>query len=298
MSQKIGLIGLGAMGEVIATHLLNKSFDVSGYDILPERGQQLEILGLKNLDSVQAVSGHADILISSLPSYSALQNVISEISTADKSAQILLETSTLEVSQKIEAGNIFKGSGNIFLDAPISGTTPLVKAMKGSIFVGGDKEAYERCIPAINAFTSTNYYIGDVGDSTKMKYLANYMVFVHTVAAAECFTLGQKAGLDPTLIHETLKSSAGNSRMFEQRGEMMAKSDYRDGTATVFNIYNKDASIITEFAAELRSPIDLFLSARQKYSSASALGLDHLEIAAVCRAIEISAGITRNLVKD
>nr|HIL74468.1 hypothetical protein [Rhodospirillales bacterium] len=86
--------------------------------------------------------------------------------------------------------------------------------------------------------------------------------------------------------------------MFEQRGEMMAKSDYRDGTAAVFNIYNKDASIITEFAAELRSPIDLFLSARQKYSSASALGLDHLEIAAVCRAIEISAGITRDLVKD
>ena len=197
MSQKIGLIGLGAMGEVIATHLLKKNFDVSGYDILPERGQQLETFGLKNLDSVEAVSDHADILISSLPSYSSLQNVISEISAAGKSAQILLETSTLEVSQKIEAGNVFESSGNIFLDAPISGTTPLVKAMKGSIFVGGNREAYERCIPVINAFASTNYYIGDVGDSTKMKYLANYMVFVHTVAAAGMFYVRSESRIRP-----------------------------------------------------------------------------------------------------
>ena len=296
MSQKIGLIGLGAMGEVIATHLLEKKFDVSGYDIVPERGQKLEVFGLKNLGSVKAVSSDADILITSLPSYSALQQVIKEISTADKSGKILLETSTLEVSQKIEAGNFVASSKNIFLDAPISGTTPLVREMKGSIFVGGNKNAYEHCLPVIKAFTATNYYVGNVGDSTKMKYLANYLVFVHTVAAAECFTLGQKAGFEPALIHETLKSSAGSSRMFEQRGEMMANSDYRDGTAAVFNIYNKDASIITEFAAKLYSPIDLFVSARQKYNSASAQGLNHLEIAAVCKSIENSAGIKRDMV--
>jgi 3-hydroxyisobutyrate dehydrogenase-like beta-hydroxyacid dehydrogenase len=170
--------------------------------------------------------------------------------------------------------------------------------MKGSIFVGGDKEAYETCLPVINAFTSNNYFIGDVGDSTKMKYLANYMVFVHTVAAAECFTLGQKAGLDPALIHETLISSAGNSRMFEQRGEMMVKSDYRDGTAKVFDIYQKDSQIIIDFAASLNSPIDLFVSAQQRYNSALALGFENLELASVCKAIEMSAGINRYLAKD
>jgi 3-hydroxyisobutyrate dehydrogenase-like beta-hydroxyacid dehydrogenase len=297
MTQKIGVIGLGAMGSVIASHLLDKNFDVMGYDLLPERGDELKKLGLKNSKSIVDVANYAEILISSLPSFESLNKVISQICNSDEAKKILIETSTLEVSQKIEAGDTFKDNGNIFLDAPISGTTPLVKAMKGSIFVGGDREAYDRCKPVIEAFTATNYYIGEVGDSTKMKYLANYMVFVDTVAAAECFTLGQKAGLDPTLIHQTLQASPGNSRMFAQRGEMMAKSDYRDGTSAVFNIYNKDASIITEFAANLRSPIDLFLSARQKYNSAAAQGLDNLEIASVCRAIENSAGIKRDIVE-
>ena len=298
MTQRIGVIGLGAMGSVIATHLLNKNFDVIGFDISPERGDELVKFGLKTATSITAVANHAEILISSLPNFEALQNVVADVCDVDKPNQILLETSTMEVAQKIAAGKILSDNGKFFLDAPISGTTTLVKAMKGSIFVGGNKEAYERCIPIINEFTATNYHVGNVGDSSKMKYLANYLVFVHTVAAAECFTLGQKAGLDPNLIHETIKSSAGNSRMFEQRGEMMAKSDYRDGIAKVFNIYEKDAQIIIDFAASLKCPIDLFVSAQQRYNSALALGFGNFELASVCKAIEVSAGINRDLAKD
>jgi putative dehydrogenase len=298
MTQRIGVIGLGAMGSVIATHLLNKNFDVIGFDISPERGDELVKFGLKTATSITAVANHAEILISSLPNFEALQSVVTDVCDVDKPNQILLETSTMEVAQKIAAEKILSDNGKIFLDAPISGTTPLVKAMKGSIFVGGNKEAYERCIPIINEFTATNYHVGIVGDSSKMKYLANYLVFVHTVAAAECFTLGQKAGLDPNLIHETIKSSAGNSRMFEQRGEMMAKSDYRDGIAKVFDIYEKDAQIIIDFAASLKCPIDLFVSAQQRYNSALALGFGNFELASVCKSIEMSAGINRDLVDD
>jgi putative dehydrogenase len=298
MTQRVGVIGLGAMGSVIATHLLNKNFDVIGFDIFPERGDELVKFGLKPAKSITAVANHAEILISSLPNFEALQSVVAGVCDVDKPNQILLETSTMEVAQKIAAEKILSDNGKIFLDAPISGTTPLVKAMKGSIFVGGNKEAYERCIPIINAFTATNYHVGIVGDSSKMKYLANYLVFVHTVAAAECFTLGQKAGLDTNLIHETIKSSAGNSRMFEQRGEMMAKSDYRDGIAKVFDIYKKDAQIIIDFAASLKCPIDLFVSAQQRYNSALALGFGNFELASVCKSIEMSAGINRDLVDD
>jgi 3-hydroxyisobutyrate dehydrogenase-like beta-hydroxyacid dehydrogenase len=298
VSLSVGVIGLGAMGEVIATILLDKKFYVSGYDIVPERGQQLARQGLNNLSSPKEVAEQSEILISSLPSYQALLDVIDDFSRVDKPGQILLETSTLKIPEKIEAGQKLETAGKIFLDAPISGTTPLVKTMKGSLFVGGDKTAYENCLPVIKAFTATNFYVGEVGDGSRMKYLANYLVYVQTVAAAECFTLGQKAGFAPELIHQVIKESAGNSRMFEQRGEMMAKSDYRDGTAAVFNIYQKDAAIITEFAADVKAPIDLFVSARQKYNSAIALGLDHLELAAVCKAIEMSAGIERDLVKD
>ena len=298
MIKSVGVIGLGAMGEVIASHLLKKNFTVNGYDIVPKRADDLKSLGLDDYTNLQALADNSDILITSLPSNEALLSVINDIIQTKKKEHILLETSTLKVQEKINASQIFEEYGHTFLDAPISGTTPLVKAMKGSLFVGGDVNAYEKSIAVIEAFTATNYFVGEVGDSSKMKYLANYLVYVHTVAAAECFVLGQKAGLDPQLIHDVLKSSAGASRMLEQRGEMMAKSDYRDGSAKVFNIYKKDADIITDFAAELESPIDLFASARERYNSALALGLEDLELASVCKAIEVSAGIDRKLVEE
>mgnify|MGYP001306302293 CR=1 FL=1 len=301
MSASVGIIGLGAMGEVIADLLLDSGFTVSGYDIIEERCAQMSGRGLVAKNSPQEVAEQSDILISSLPSYQALQNVIEAgdgILQAEKPGQILLETSTLKVSEKEAAAQSLEAGGKLFLDAPISGTTPLVRSMKGSLFIGGDKVAYEKCVPVIEAFTATNFYVGGVGAGSKMKYLANYLVFVQTVAAAECFTLGQKAGFDPELIHAVIKESAGNSRMFEQRGEMMAKSDYRDGTAAVFNIFQKDAAIITDYAAEVKSPIDLFVIAQQKFNSAAAQGLNHLELAAVCKSIEMAAGIDRDMVED
>ena len=109
--------------------------------------------------------------------------------------------------------------------------------------------------------------------------------------------LGQKAGLDPNMIYEVLCKSAGTSKMFEIRGAMMAKSDYREGGGTMFAIYEKDSSIITEFAAQMKSPIDLYVSSRQKMNSAMALGLGHLDTSAVCKAVEVAAGIDRKLVE-
>jgi 3-hydroxyisobutyrate dehydrogenase-like beta-hydroxyacid dehydrogenase len=85
--------------------------------------------------------------------------------------------------------------------------------------------------------------------------------------------------------------------MLDIRGAMMAKSDYREGGGTMFAVYEKDASIITEFAASVKAPIDLYVSARQKFNSAIAQGLGHLDTSAVCKAIETAAGIDRELVE-
>ena len=128
-----------------------------------------------------------------------------------------------------------------------------------------------------------------------MKLLANYLVHVHTTAAAECMVMGQKAGLSPDLIYQALKPGAGGSKMFEVRGAMMAKSDYREGGGTMFEIFEKDSAIITDFAKSVDAPIDLYTVAKTKLNSAIELGLGHLDTSAVCNAIETAAGINRKI---
>ena len=159
------------------------------------------------------------------------------------------------------------------------------------------KQPINNAFRYFEGFTASNFYVGPVGNGSRMKILANYLVHVNTTAVAECMTLGQKAGLDPDLIYEVLAKSAGTSKMLEIRGAMMAKSDYREGGGTMFAIYEKDSAIITEFAAQMKSPIDLYVSSRQKMNSAMAQGLGHLDTSAVCKAIENAAGIDRKLVE-
>ena len=297
MTMTVGIIGLGPMGGNIARLLLEKQFKVSGFDLNPDCIAALDDTGLHALASAAEVAANADVVITSLPSVGALNAVIDGISEHDRKGQIVIECSTLEVDQKIAAHDRLAEAGKNMLDSPISATPAMLAKSMASIHISGDEAAYKECLAVFEGFTASNFYVGPVGNGSRMKILANYLVHVNTTAAAECMALGQKAGLDPDMIYEVLCKSAGTSKMFEIRGAMMAKSDYREGGGTMFAIYEKDSSIITEFAAQMKSPIDLYVSARQKMNSAMALGYGHLDTSAVCKAVEVAAGIDRKLVE-
>ena len=297
MTMTVGVIGLGPMGGNIARLLLERQFKVSGFDLNPDCMAALDDTGLDAAASVTEVAANADVIITSLPSAGALDAVIDGISEHDRAGQIVIECSTLTVDQKIAAHGRLAEAGKNMLDSPISATPAMLAKMMASIHISGDEAAYQECIAVFEGFTASNFYVGPVGNGSRMKILANYLVHVNTTAAAECRALGQKAGLDPERIYEVLRKSAGTSKMFEIRGAMMAKSDYREGGGTMFAIYEKDSSIITELAAQMKSPIDLYVSARQKMNSAMALGLGHLDTSAVCKAVETAAGIDRKLVE-
>jgi len=297
MSKTVGIIGLGPMGGNIARLLLEKQFKVSGFDLNPDCIAALDDTGLNALSSVAEVAANSDVVITSLPSVGALNAVIDGISEHTQAGQIIVECSTLEVDQKIAAHGRLAEAGKVMLDSPISATPAMLAKSMASIHISGDEAAYKECLSIFEGFTASNFYVGEVGNGSRMKILANYLVHVNTTAAAECMALGQKAGLDPDMIYEVLCKSAGTSKMFEIRGAMMAKSDYREGGGTMFAIYEKDSAIITEFAAQMKSPIDLYVSSRQKMNSAMALGYGHLDTSAVCKAVETAAGINRKLVE-
>lgn len=296
MNQTVGIIGLGNLGAIYAEHLLKKQFRVIGYDIDPDRIALLDEFGITAAVSPADVAAQADILITSLPSAAAVEAVISGengIVTADKPGQILIETSTLPVEEKLKAHEDMAAAGKILLDSPISGTPPMVRGLTSSLYVSGDKAAYETALPVIEAFTGSSAFVGKVGDGSRVKILANYLVLVHTVAAAECMTLAQKSGLDMAVAHDVLMKGAGASKMLELRGQHMVNSDYRESGPTIMAVALKDAQIITEQAAVVKSPIDLFASARQRFNEVSAQGFDHFDLSAVAIVIEKAAGIER-----
>jgi len=123
-----------------------------------------------------------------------------------------------------------------------------------------------------------------------MKFVANLLVAIHNVSAAEAFVLGMKAGLDPKTIYKVIGDGAGASRMFQVRGPQMVAGRYRDATMKV-EVWQKDMKVIADFAARLGVPTPLFNASAAMYNAAMAQGMAEADTASVHAVLGRMAGI-------
>ena len=290
--QSVGMIGLGIMGSAMAYNLGRAGFRVAGYDVVPRARAAHRLAGGTAAKSLRDVARRAEIVITSLPSARALTEVAAELAASAKRGTIVVETSTLPIEVKTSARDVLAKRRVILLDCPLSGTGAQARAKDLLIYVSGDRTAYRRIVPVLEGFTRANYYVGPFGSGSKMKFVANLLVAIHNVAAAEAMVLGMKAGLDPALVLKVVAGGAGGSRMFQVRGPMMVKGDYSE--ATMKNeVWQKDMTIIGDFARELDCPTPLFAASVPIYNAAMAMGLGKQDTGAVCAVLEEIAGRPR-----
>jgi len=296
MSLKVGIVGLGIMGGSFAKNLRDANFEVCGFDILDDNIQNLVSLGGNAGSSPRDVATQSDVVITSLPSIVAFHEVMSGkdgLKDAKKDGLIIIECSTLPIDEKQAAHDTLAEIGSILMDCPISGTGAQAINKDLSVYVSGEEAILEKCQNVLNGFANFTFYVGEFGNGSKMKFVANHLVHIHNVASAEAMVLGMKAGLEPETIFNVIKAGAGNSRIFELRGPMMVENNYDDATMKM-DIWQKDMKTIGEFAAQLQCPTPLFTAGTDIYRSGLAKGMDKLDTASVCRVLEQMAGLERN----
>jgi putative dehydrogenase len=274
------------MGSAMSANLLKAGFAVSGYDIAPARRAALRRAGGKPASSAAGVK--APIVITSLPSAEALHAVAQQL----RAKAIVVETSTLPIDEKIAARDVLRKKGITLLDCPLSGTGAQAKTGDLVVFGSGERGAFAKTLPVLKGFSRAQHYVGPFGNGSKMKYVANLMVAIHNVSAAEAFVLGMKAGLSPKAIFDVQANGAGTSRMFQVRGPMMVKGRY-DEVTMKNEVWQKDMKIIGDFAAKLGAPTPLFNASAAIYNAAMALGYAREDTGAVCAVMEKLAAVRR-----
>jgi 3-hydroxyisobutyrate dehydrogenase-like beta-hydroxyacid dehydrogenase len=289
---EVGIVGLGIMGGAIARNLAAAGWHVVGYDIDGGKLRELSGAGIATAKSVGEVVNSAPVVLTSLPHPDALQKVAAEIGAARAPKRIVAELSTFAIEDKAKAEQTLRAAGHVLLDCPLSGTGAQAKTRDLVVYASGDSESIASLQPLFSDFARASRDLGAFGNGMRMKLVANLLVAIHNVATAEAFVLGIKAGLDPTAIFELVKSGAGNSRVFELRGPMMVEGRYDDVTMKI-DVWQKDMSIIREFAAALQCPTPMFDATVPVYDSALAKGLGAQDTAAVCAVLEAQAGIRR-----
>lgn len=297
MGTAVGVIGLGNMGGAIAQNLLEAGFEVVGIDIDPARMAPFTAKGGKAASSPAEVTEGADIVILSLPSVAALEQVIhgpGGLVPDGRSGVLCVESSTFPLSAKMAAAEALAEKDIALLDCTVSGTGSQARDRDIVLYTSGPPELLERCRPVFDAVSKAAPRVGDFGAGSIMKFVSNLLVAVHTVAAAEALTLAAKAGLDAGTALDLLSAGAGNSRMLEVRGPLMVAGDYDVGSATLDTL-TKDSAIILDFAAERDCPTPLLSIASTFLRAAAAQGLHDVDPAVVREVLGALAGLPANV---
>lgn len=292
MATTVGVIGLGIMGGAMAANLLEAGFRVVGYDVVPAARHALRRAGGVAARSNTDVARRAPVVITSLPSVAALGAVSAEIARARRRGLIVVETSTMPLDAKRAARAVIEASGAMLLDCPLSGTGAQARTKDLLVYASGARAACRECAPVFEGFARGHHYLGAFGNGSKMKYVANLLVAIHNVAAAEAMVLARKAGLDPGHALKVVGDGAGSSRMLQVRGPMMVRDDYSDATMKV-EVWQKDMHIIAEYATQLGCPTPLFAASAPLYTAAMAEGFGKEDTASVAAVLGAMAGLER-----
>ncbi|HVQ82637.1 MAG: NAD(P)-dependent oxidoreductase [Pseudolabrys sp.] len=288
----VGVIGLGIMGGAFAKNLVAAGWRVIGYDISAAKRREAKRAGVELVNDAAEVAAEAPIILTSLPKPQALMDTVQRVAAAKLKGKVVAEMSTFTISDKEKAERVLRKAGHIMIDCPVSGTGSQAKSRDLVFYASGDAKTIARLRPVLMGFGRNVFNVGQFGNGSRMKYVANLLVAINNVASAEAMVLGMKAGLDPRMIVDLVTAGAGNSRVFELRAPMMAKGRYDDVTMKI-SVWDKDMQVIGDYARKIRVPTPIFNATKGIYVKAMKSGLGSRDTAAVCAVLEKMAKLKR-----
>lgn len=291
---KIGIIGLGIMGGIMAETLIQSGYEVIGYDVNSIAMKRLKKAGGVAASSVKNISAECAIVIVSLATSKALKDVVSELSTSIKNANkfcLILETSTLPLEDKEAAHAELSKVGAVVMDCPISGTAARMKDRAWTIYISGPKKQLSMVQSIFRSFTDNVPYVGEYGCGTKMKYAANHLVAIYNVAYAEVVTFARKMNLDPAEVLKLFGNSPVlGTGVMRLRMPFMIERNYSPPTMKI-EVWQKDMQVIGDMAKSVNCPLPLFTACAPIYTSAMSQGLALQDTASTAEVLGSMAGI-------
>ena len=270
---KIGFIGLGNVGGKLAGSLLRNKFDLTVRDLDEKLTKPFVDLGAKVADSPKELSEKVDLVITSLPSPKICAEVMegeNGILKGLSENKIWLEMSTTDESEVKRLGKKVIAKKAIPLDGPVSGGCHRAATGNIAIFVGGERNAFEKILPALNVMGRKILHTGELGTASVLKLITNYLASVHLVALGEAWTVAKKSNLDLSKVYKGILASSGNSFVHETESQVILNGSYNINFT--MDLVLKDTSLFNDLAKKLSAPleispliVDIFKEGQKKY---------------------------------
>ena len=272
---KIGFIGLGNVGGKLANSLLRNKFNLTVRDLDQNLIKSFTDLGAKTANSPRELAEQVDLIITCLPS----PQICAEVMEADDGIlnglsknKIWLEMSTTDEAEVKRLGNKVVAKNAIPLDGPVSGGCHRAATGNIAICVGGQRNAFEKILPALTVRGRKVLHTGELGTASVLKVITNYLASVHLVALGEAWTVAKKSNLDLKKTYKGIAVSSGNSFVHETESQVILNGSYNINFT--MDLVLKDTGLFDDLAKKLNSSleispkiVDIFKDGQKKYGS-------------------------------
>ncbi len=272
---KVGFIGLGNVGGKLAGSLLRNKFDLTVRDLDENLTKPFVEQGAKFASTAKELAEKVDLIITCLPSPEICSEVMEGsdgILNGLSENKIWLEMSTTDEAEVKRLGQKVIEKKAIPLDGPVSGGCHRAATGNIAIFVGGEREAFNKILPALTVMGIKILHTGELGSASVLKVITNYLASVHLVALGEAWTVAKKSNLDLTKAYKGIAVSSGNSFVHETESQVILNGSYNINFT--MDLVLKDTGLFDELAKKLNasleiSPkiVDIFKDGQKKYGS-------------------------------
>jgi len=288
----VGFIGLGKMGRPMTEHLLAAGHVVTVHNRSQGVVDELVAAGARRAVNPAEVAAASEIVLTCLTNTKSVDDVYfgpDGLIGATRPSQILVDHSTVSPTTSQQCASAARAKGADFLDAPVSGGPAGAKAGTLTIMVGGEQSTFDRALPVFQAMGKNIRLVGPTGSGSSIKLANQLLVAINTAAVGEAMVLGVKAGADPRVMLDVLKTSFGGSAMLSRNVPMMLDRNFAAGTD--LNVILKDLGLIDGLSAELGVRTLLGSVATQVFREGKALGMGSDDMAGLVRVLEREAGV-------
>ena len=272
---KVGFIGLGNVGGKLAGSLLRNNFDLTVRDLDKNLTQSFKDLGAKVVNSAKELAEQVDLIITCLPS----PKICAEVMEADDGVisglsenKIWLEMSTTDEAEIKRISKKIIEKKATPLDGPVSGGCHRAATGNIAIFVGGERKAFDKILPALTVMGRKILHTGELGSATVLKVITNYLASVHLVALGEAWTVAKKSNLDLAKAYKGIAVSSGNSFVHETESQVILNGSYNINFT--MDLVLKDTGLFDDLAKKLGAPleispkvVEIFKDGQKKYGS-------------------------------
>ena len=272
---KVGFIGLGNVGGKLAESLIRNKFDLTVRDLDKNLTKKFSELGAKVAQTPKELAEKVDLIITCLPSPEVCAEVMEKkdgvINGLSKN-KIWLEMSTTDESEVKRLGKLVLNKQALPLEGPVSGGCHRATTGNISIFVGGEREVFEKILPVLTVMGKKILHTGKLGSASVLKVITNYLASVNLVSIGEALTVAKKSGMDLKTTYEAIKISSGNSFVHETESQVILNGSYNINFT--MDLVVKDIGFFENLSKKYNIPLEvspvvfnIFKEGQKKYGA-------------------------------